>query len=76
MLFADSHSTSGPCKGQMNYLVRASDCKGKVGSDLHMNGAWCLSGRFGALRLEGRRFESLSSRHVETLGKSFTGSCL
>ena len=38
--------------------------------------AWWLSGRFGALRSEGRRFESRSSRHVGTLGRSFTRSCL
>jgi len=31
---------------------------------------------FGALRPEGRRFESHSSRHVGTLDKSFAGSCL
>src|SRR6218665_1050226 len=39
-------------------------------------GAWWLSGRFDALPPEGRRFESHSSRHVGTLGKSFTRSCL
>src|SRR6218665_3398945 len=32
--------------------------------------------RFGAFCLEGRRFESRSSRHVGTLGKSFTHSCM
>ena len=37
----------------------------------HMNGGW-LSGRFSALRPEGRRFESHSSRHVGILDKSFT----
>ena len=31
---------------------------------------------FGALRLEGCRFESHFGRHAETLGKSFTRSCL
>jgi len=31
---------------------------------------------FSALRLEGRRFESPSSRYVETMGKFFTRSCL
>ena len=31
---------------------------------------------FGALRPKGRRFESYSSCHVGTLGKSFTLSCL
>ena len=35
-----------------------------------------LSGKFGALRLEGGRFESHSSRHVGTLGKFFTRNCL
>ena len=39
-------------------------------------GAWWLSGRFGALCAEGRRFEFHSSRHVGTLSKSFTNSCL
>ena len=33
-------------------------------------------GKFGALRLEGSRFESHSSRHAECLGKSFTHSRL
>ena len=37
---------------------------------------WWLSGRFGALRWESRRFESLPSHHVRTLGKSLTRSCL
>src|SRR6218665_1778211 len=35
-------------------------------------GVWWLSGKFGALRPEGREFESHSSHHVGTLGKSFT----
>ena len=39
-------------------------------------GAWWLSDKFGALRLQGRRFEPNSNRHVGTLGKSFTCSCL
>ena len=38
--------------------------------------AWWLSGKFGAFYPEVRRFESHSSRHVATLGKSFTNSCL
>ena len=38
-------------------------------------GAWWLSGRFGALGPEGRRFESHSSRHAGTLDKSLTRSC-
>jgi len=39
-------------------------------------GTWYLSGKFGALRPQGRSFESHSSLHVGTLGKSFTHSCL
>ena len=35
-----------------------------------------LNGRFGALRPDGCRFESHSSRHVGTLGKSFIRSPL
>ena len=38
--------------------------------------AWWRIGRFDAFRPKGREFESLSSRHVETLGKFFTCSCL
>ena len=37
---------------------------------------WWLIGRFDAYRPKGRGFESLSSRHVESLGKSFTRNCL
>ena len=33
-------------------------------------GAWWLSGKFHALRLEGGRFESRSNHHVGTLGNS------
>ena len=32
---------------------------------------WWLTGGFGALRPEGRRFESHPNRHLGTLGKSF-----
>ena len=32
--------------------------------------------QFGGLRPEGRTFESHSSHHVGTIGKSFTRSCL
>ena len=39
-------------------------------------GAWWLIGRFDTLRPKGRGFESCSGRHVETLGKTFTRSCL
>ena len=35
---------------------------------------WWLSGKFGALRPVGCRFESHSSRYIGTLGKSFTHS--
>ena len=35
-------------------------------------GVWWLSGKFGALRLQGHRFESHSIRHVGALGKCFT----
>src|SRR6218665_1616411 len=38
--------------------------------------AWWLGGKFGVFRPEGFRFESHSSRHEGTLGKSFTHSCL
>src|SRR6218665_2373418 len=37
---------------------------------------WWLIGRFVTFRPKGRGFKSRSSRHVETLGKSFTRSCL
>src|SRR6218665_2525348 len=39
-------------------------------------GARWLIGRYVAFRPKGRWFESHSSRHVGTLGKSFTRSCL
>jgi len=39
-------------------------------------GAWWLIGSFVAFRPKGREFESCSSRHVVTLGKSVTRSCL
>src|SRR6218665_130794 len=39
-------------------------------------GAWWRIGRFGAFRPKGGRFESRSGRHVGTLGKPFTHSCL
>src|SRR6218665_71727 len=38
--------------------------------------AWWRIGRVTTFRLEGRGFESHSSRGVGTLGKSFTYSCL
>jgi len=38
-------------------------------------GGW-FSSKFGALRLQCRRFESHSSRHVGALDKSFTRNCL
>src|SRR6218665_3689596 len=40
----------------------------------HSHGAWWLIGRFGAFRSKGRWFDSRSSCHVGTLGKSFTRS--
>ena len=43
---------------------------------LHIFRMWWLSGRVGALCPQGRKFESRSSRHVGTLGESFTRSCL
>src|SRR6218665_3614355 len=36
--------------------------------------AWWLISRFDEFRSKGSRFESRSSRHVRTLGKSFTRS--
>ena len=39
-------------------------------------GAWWHIGRADAFPPEGRGFESRSSRHIGTLGKSFTYSCL
>src|SRR6218665_3820719 len=42
----------------------------------HIQWACWLIGRFGAFRPMDRRLKSRSSRHVETLGKSFTRSCL
>src|SRR6218665_2146431 len=39
-------------------------------------GSWWLSGKFGALHPEERKFESHSSRHVWTLGKPLTHSYL
>src|SRR6218665_1925622 len=47
-----------------------------VSQSLTHAGARWLSGKFGALRPESRRFESHSSRHLRTLGKSFTRKCL
>jgi len=38
-------------------------------------GVWWLISRVDAFRPKSRGFESLSSRHVGTLGKSFTRSC-
>src|SRR6218665_1870823 len=43
---------------------------------LHTCEAWWLIGRFDTFRPNGCGFESRSSRHVGTLGKSFTRSCL
>ena len=38
-------------------------------------GAWWFTGRVGAYRSKGRGFDSRSSCHVGTLGKSFTRAC-
>src|SRR6218665_1714876 len=43
---------------------------------IYICGAWWLIGRFVTFRPKGRGFEYRSSRHVGTLGKSFTRSCL
>ena len=43
---------------------------------INICGVWRLIGRFVTFHQESRGFESCSSRHVETLGKSFTYSCL
>ena len=40
------------------------------------NGAWWRFGRVDAFHPKGHGFDSRSSRHVGTLGKSFTRSCL
>ena len=45
------------------------------GSHIRTCGAWWLSGRFVAFRLNGHRFESHSGRHIGPLDKSFTHSC-
>jgi|SRR6218665_1025560 len=81
-----------PGKTDGVWLVRVSDSSGRLlrsATSLTMShnriyvaimrckdGAWWLSGRFGALCPEGRKFEYPSSRHVGTLGKIFTRSCL
>ena len=39
-------------------------------------GVWWLIHSVDACRPKGRGFDSRSSRHVETLGKSFARSCL
>jgi len=55
--------------------VRSSDYIQVFGICVFPNhGAWWLSGRFGALHPEGRRFQSHSSHHVGTLGMFFTRS--
>ena len=41
-----------------------------------ITGAWWLSGRIGALRPEGRRFESRSGHHVGTLRKFLAHNAL
>src|SRR6218665_2908353 len=53
-----------------------SSCQLLLSCDAANCGAWWLSGKFGVLRSEGRRFESNSSRHVGIWSKSLTYSCL
>ena len=50
----------------------------RTSTDLYVGvcGAWWLSGKFGALRPEGRRFKSHCGRQVGTSSHSFTHSCL
>ena len=50
--------------------------KVSIYNDDNYIGAWWLSGKFDVLRPKGSRFEYHSSRHVGTLGKSFTRTCL
>src|SRR6218665_3937785 len=45
-------------------------------TEARYSGMWWLIVRVDAIRPEGRGFESRSSRHVGTLGKSLTRSCL
>ena len=45
-------------------------------ADVRGHDCTILIGRFGPFRPKGRRFESRSSHHVWTLGKSFTRNCL
>jgi len=45
-------------------------------TNFELKKVWRLIGRFGTFRPKGHGFESHSSRHVGTLGKSFTRSCL
>ena len=45
-------------------------------SNVIFDSVWWFSGMFGALCLEGLRFESHSGHHIGTLGKSFIHSCL
>ena len=52
------------------------DASDVLDQETRRSGAWWLSGRFGALRPEGRKFETNSSRNVGTLGKYFNRSCL
>ena len=47
-----------------------------MAAHLEGTGAWWLSGKVSALRPEGCRLESHSSRHLGILVKSFTHSCL
>ena len=63
-------SISGLCEHCMYAGGVKTQLKRRGGSVVKL-GAFRLD-----FRLEGRRFESYASRHVGTLGKSFTHSCL
>ena len=52
-------------------------CTKKIIGTLHWNcGTWWRNGWVDSFQPEGRGFDSRSSRHVGTLGKSLTHSCL
>ena len=66
-----------PIQWRIIEVDTGTDKRTQIQIRAYSNGnAWWLSGEFWAVRPEGRRFESHSSRHVGTLGKSFTLSCL
>jgi len=61
-----------------NWFIKSVPCLYDcfVGSLCFFCEAWWCIGWFDAFRPKGRRFESSSSRHVGTLGMSFTHSCM